>query len=117
MRSRNITIRDAHGCCDVLTQLEQRITAHLIANTLARIEQVAMARGYRGPSDDRVEIAIDACSLTVAFVDAEVLPLKVQGEVEIGGYFADWHARLIVDHFENPGDDVLAVYEIASGRL
>lgn len=113
----DITIRDAHGCCDVLTQLEQLITANLIATRKARIEHVAMAGGYSGLSNDRPEITVDACSLTVAFVDSEILPLKVQGEIEIGGYFADWHARLIVDHFENSGDDVLAVYEIASGRL
>lgn len=113
----DITIRDSHGCCDVLTQLEQRIAANLIANNRARIESVAMAGGYHSLSNDRLELTVDACNLTVAFVDAEVLPLKVQGEVEIGGYFTDWHARLIVDSIEESGDEVEVVYEIASGRL
>ena len=115
--SADITIRDTHGCCDVLTQLEQLITSHLIFKGRARIEHVAMAGGYSGLSNDRPELTVDACNLTVAFVDAEVLPLKVQGEVEIGGYFADWHARIIVDSIEESGNEVSAVYEIASGRL
>ena len=117
MYARDITIRDTHGCCDVLTQLEQLIEANLIANNRARIESVAMAGGYSCLSNNRPELTVDACNLTVAFVDAEVLPLKVQGEIEIGGYFADWHARLIVDSIEESGDELIAVYEIASGRL